>query len=33
MIDKILMWLFNKTMTLKTFRFMRANKYEIQKRK
>ena len=33
MIDKILMWLFNKIMTLELFRYMRANKYEVPKRK
>jgi hypothetical protein len=33
MMTRILLWLFNKTMTLETFRYMRMHKYEIQKRK
>ena len=31
--NKILMWLFNKMMTVELFRYMRMHKYEIQKRK
>ena len=33
MIDKILMWLFSKIMTSQLFKYMRAHKYEVPKRK
>ena len=32
-LDKIAIWLFGKMMTPQLFKWMRAHKYEVQKRK